>query len=161
MHLSYLSSWQESSIEQKHLAITAQFRRRVKEKHSTLQWGRATVMMSTALTSSKRTICPVRANLALTANFVMRPLMRCGKNQVRTTKVWLWAYAVRLVTRPGAAGCEYTCKFSEIYMHMLFFYDVETLELECKAVCLCMNTHGTLLSLCIKVCWMLLLQMEI
>lgn len=55
---------------------------------STLQCGSVTVMMSSALTSSVRTVCPVRACLALTANFVMSPLMRCGRNQVTMTNVW-------------------------------------------------------------------------
>lgn len=68
----------------------------------TLQWGNATVMMSSALTSSVRTVCPVRACFALTANFVMSPFMRRGRNQVTTTKEWFWANAVKLVTSPGA-----------------------------------------------------------
>lgn len=79
-------------------------KKRMREGLRTLQWGRATVMISSALTSMKRTVCPVRTFFVLTANLVMRPLMRCGRYQVTTTKVWFWAYAVRLVTRPGAAG---------------------------------------------------------
>ena len=57
----------------------------------TLQWGSATVMMSSALTSSVRTVCPVRACFAFTANLLMRPLMRCGRYQVTMTEVWFWA----------------------------------------------------------------------
>jgi hypothetical protein len=76
-------------------------REKERERH-TLQCGSAPVMMSSASSSSMRTVWPVRACLALTANLVIRPLMRSGRSQVTTTNVWFSANAVRLVTRPGA-----------------------------------------------------------
>lgn len=87
-------------------------------QYCTLQWGSAPVMMSSASTSSMRTTCPVRAYFALTANLVMRPLMRCGRNQLTTTKVWFWENAVRLVTRPGAVGKAHSHVYIYIYICM-------------------------------------------